>query len=128
MSFGNSELMPAIGGWIRPILGRDPYNREDVEIAKEKAYKALEILEDHFSTNTYLVGDMTIADIFATSLVARGMETVLDREWRHEHPNITRWFVSIINQPFYKAVSESKMCDEPMQYRGAVETECGGTV
>ncbi|CRK38558.1 hypothetical protein BN1708_020538, partial [Verticillium longisporum] len=28
MSFVNSEVLPPLGGWFRPLLGRDPYNKK----------------------------------------------------------------------------------------------------
>lgn len=107
-----------MGGWFRPLLGRDPYNKKNVETAQEKSNKALQVLEDHFLINTYLVGErITLADIFVTSLVARGMELVLDEAWRSEHPNVTRWFQTIANQPMFKAVNgEPKFCAEAIKY------------
>jgi elongation factor 1-gamma len=55
------------------LIGRDPYNKKNVEIAQEKALKAVRILEGHLALNTFLVGErLSLADIFAASIVSRG--------------------------------------------------------
>ncbi|KAI9709054.1 MAG: hypothetical protein M1820_003500 [Bogoriella megaspora] len=105
MSFANSELLPQISGWFRPLIGRDPFNKKSVEDHRKGALEALKVLDDHLLVNTYLVGErLTLADIFVTSMLARGFEYVLDKKWRSENPNVTRFFETIHNQPIYKDV------------------------
>jgi len=107
MSFANSEALPALGGWFRPLIGRDPYNKKSVEDSQARALKTLKVLEDHLLVNTYLVGErLTLADLFTVSLIARGFQFFFDKEWRSENPNITRWYETIINQPIYSEVAE----------------------
>ena len=106
MSFANSEVLPTISGWFRPIIGRDPFNKKNVEDSRQGALAALKTLEDHLLVNTYLVGDrLSLADIFCTGLLARGFQYVLDKKWRQENPNVTRWFETIYNQPIYADVA-----------------------
>ncbi|KAL9094196.1 MAG: hypothetical protein Q9165_003611 [Trypethelium subeluteriae] len=106
MSFANSEVLPAISGWFRPLLGRDPFNKKNVEESQKATFAALKVMEDHLLVNTYLVGErLTLADLFATSLIARGFQYVLDKKWRQENPNVTRWFETIYNQQIYADVA-----------------------
>ena len=106
MSFANSEVLPPIGAWFRPLIGRDPFNKKNVEEAQKTSLAALKVMEDHLLVNTYLVGErITLADIFCTGLIARGFQYTLDKKWRQENPNVTRWFETVYNQPIYSDVA-----------------------
>ncbi|KAM0285139.1 hypothetical protein ACHAQH_001568 [Verticillium albo-atrum] len=106
MSFVNSEVLPPLGGWFRPLLGRDPYNKKSVEESSKVALKAVAAIEKHLLNNTYLVGErITLADIFAASIISRGFEFFFDKEWRSQNPNTYRWFDTIVNQDIYTAVA-----------------------
>ncbi len=106
MSYFNSEILSHLGGWFRPILGRAPYNKKNVEESRATALKAVHVVEEHFMTHTYLVGErVTLADIFCASIIARGFQYFFDAKWREENPNVTRWYETIYNQPSYTAVA-----------------------
>ena len=117
MSFCNSEVMPHMGGWFRPLIGKEPYMKKNVETSQQKCNEATKVMEDHLMINTYLVGErITLADIMCAGFVSRAFELVFDKKWRAEHPSFTRWYETIINQPIYKAVvSEPKFCDEALK-------------
>ena len=114
MSFANSEVLPSVAGYFRPILGRDPYNKKNVEDALARTYKVADVLEQHLLVNTFLVGErLTLADLFAAAIVSRGFEFVFDKKFRDINTNITRWYTTIVNQEIYKAViPEVKLIDE----------------
>ena len=114
MSFANSEILPALGGWFRPLIGRDPYNKKNVEDSARKCNATVGVLENHLLINTYLVGErLTLADIFTTAIVARAFEHFFDKEWRQLNPNVTRWYETVHNQPYYTAISGTpKFIDE----------------
>jgi elongation factor 1-gamma len=106
MSFANTEVLTPLGGWFRPILGRDPYNKKNVDDSQKAALKAVHVLEEHFMTHTYLVGErLTLADLFAASIIARGFQYFFDKQWRDANPNVTRWYETIANQTSYSAVA-----------------------
>lgn len=107
LSFANTEVLPALGGWFRPLLGKDPYNKKNVDESSKRALKAVSVIEQHLVRHTYLVGDrITLADLFAAGIVSRGFQYFFDKEWRQENPNTTRWFETVINQPIYSAVAD----------------------
>ncbi|KAH9819798.1 Elongation factor 1 gamma [Teratosphaeria destructans] len=107
LSFSNSEVLPALGGWFRPLIGRDPYNKKNVEDSKKATEAAIKVLEDHLLVNTYLVGErLTLADLFAVSIVSRGFQFFFDKAWRAEHPSVTRWYETVYHQEIYSAVAD----------------------
>lgn len=105
MSFANTEVLPPIGAWFRPLVGRDPFNKKNVEDNMKAALKALHTLEEHLLVNTYLVGErLTLADLFTAGVLVRGWQYFFDKKWREEHPNVTRWYETVVNQPIYSEV------------------------
>ncbi|KAH8689627.1 hypothetical protein BGW36DRAFT_433630 [Talaromyces proteolyticus] len=108
MSFANSEIIPRFGPWYRPLLGLEPYNKKAVDEAAKVALATVAVFETHLATRTYLVGErLTLADIFAATLLSRAFATVLDKEWRSSNVAVTRWYTTVVNQPIYKAVVEN---------------------
>ena len=118
MSYANSEILPALGDWFQPLIGKRPYNKKNVDEAAKHSNHVIHVLEDHFLINTFLVGErITLADLFTASLIARGFQYTLDKEWRKANPNTTRWYKTIVNQPIWKAVvPEPLFCDEIVKY------------
>ncbi|KAJ5570266.1 uncharacterized protein N7459_009696 [Penicillium hispanicum] len=113
MSYANSELLPRFGGWYRPLLGLDGYNKKAVDEVSKGALKAIAVLESYLTENTYLVGErITLADIFSAALLTRAFATVLDKAWRSANPAVTRWYNTIINQAAFKAVVENPVFAE----------------
>jgi elongation factor 1-gamma len=118
MSYANTEVLPHISGWFRPLIGRDPYNKKSVDDHAKAALKALHALEQHFLVHTFLVGErITLADLFAASLLARGFQYVLDKQWREENPNTTRWYETVTGQPLWRAIIEKPiLIEEAVKY------------
>jgi elongation factor 1-gamma len=113
MSFANSELLPKIAAWYRPLLGLDPYNKKTVDEAAKTAVKTVEVFEQHLTANTYLVGErITLADLFTAALLTRAFATVFDKKFRSENPATTRWYNTIIAQAAFKAVVPSPVFTE----------------
>lgn len=107
MSFFNTEVLPKLGAWYRPLLGWDQYNKKGVEEAAKAAAKAVSVVEEHLLHTTYLVGErITLADLFAAGIISRGFQFFYDKAWRSEHPNVTRWYETVYNQPIYTDVAQ----------------------
>lgn len=86
----DSRYLPLIPGFTHP----PPYNQETVESGKKQSLALLNKLEEQIGSKAYLVGDsLTLADIFLAIFISRGLEWVLDAEWRETHPNIMRHFL-----------------------------------
>lgn len=106
MSFANQEVLPALGGWFRPLIGRDPYNKKNIDEASKNTLKAVSVLNEHLFVHTYLVGErITLADLFTAGIIARGFQYFFDKQWREENPNVTRWYETVCNQSIYSDIA-----------------------
>lgn len=119
MSYANSEIITAIGGWFRPLIGRIPYNKKNVEDSAQAALKNVGVLEQHLLTNTFLVGErITLADLFTAGILGRGFQYLFDKQWRASFPNVTRWYETVYHQPIYAAVvGKFQLIDEAIKYQ-----------
>ncbi|KAI6090804.1 eEF1-gamma domain-containing protein [Hypoxylon rubiginosum] len=115
MSLFNTEVLPKLAAWYRPLLGWDQYNKKNVEEASKAAAKVISVVEEHLLHNTYLVGQrITLADLFAASIISRGFQFFFDKAWRSEHPNVARWYETVYNQPIYTDVAKPfELLDTP---------------
>lgn len=105
MSFANFEVLPAIAGYFRPILGQDPYNKKNVDESLKATNAAMNVLEEHLLVHTFLVGErITLADLYVAGIISRGFEFIFDKQWREQNPNVTRWYETVYHQPIYSAV------------------------
>ncbi|KAL9088636.1 MAG: hypothetical protein Q9159_002971 [Coniocarpon cinnabarinum] len=117
LSFANSEVLPKTGGYFAPLVGRAAYNKKSVDDSLTALNAAAKVMEDHLMINTYLVSErLTLADIMAAALCVRAFQFVWDKQWRSQHPSITRWFETIIHQPIMQAVRKDwVMCDQALK-------------
>lgn len=121
MSFANSEVLPPLGGWFAPLVGRAPYVEARVAAARAQTLRAVDVLEEHLLARTYVVGDrVTVADLFVASVVARALQYCLDGEWRGGHGNVMRWFETVRNVPCYAAVAGDFVFRDDTSQSGAV--------
>ena len=106
MSFANQQVLTTLGGAFRPLIGRDPYNKKNVDESLKNALQTVGILEQHLLINTFLVGErITLADLFTAGILSRGFQYFFDKKWRQGNPNVTRWYETVHNQPMYSAIA-----------------------
>ena len=137
MSFANSEILPTLGGWFNPLIGRRPYNKQEVEEGMTGTLQRMEILEKHLGKSNstsneslYLVGgQLSIADLFVAGVLAGGFMFFFDEAWRKEHRAVTRWFEHISAQPILADVAgkpvmvEKAIPNAPPQKRKEIKSE-----
>jgi len=100
--------------WVFPILGYIPSNALATQKAKGDIRKSLDYLNKHLNTRTFLVGErITLADIVVASSLVYLYQRVLDTPFRKQFVNANRWFLTVVNQPEFKAVAgEVKLCEK----------------
>ncbi|XP_064184208.1 elongation factor 1-gamma isoform X2 [Anguilla rostrata] len=118
VSFADSEIIPPASAWVFPTLGIMQFNKQATEQAKEEVKRVLTVLHQHLNTHTFLVGErVSLADISVVCSLLWLYKQVLDPSFRQPFPNVTRWFVTCINQPQFKAVlGEVKLCEKMAQF------------
>lgn len=104
-NFADSEILPASCAWVFPLLGIMPFNKNNVERAKDDIKLALTVLNQRLLENTYLVGErITLADITVFTTLLNVYQYVLEPSVRAPFGCVTRWFTTLLNQPQVKAV------------------------
>jgi len=105
LGFADSEILPASCTWVFPCLGIMQYNKVATDRAKEDVKAALNALNKHLLSHTYLVGErITLADIGVACTLLHLYQYVLDPTFRKPYQNVNRWFTTIVNQPQVKSV------------------------
>ncbi|KAI1744419.1 glutathione S-transferase [Xylaria scruposa] len=115
MSLANSELLPAIGGVILPLIGRHQKVRMNNNDCMRSFYTVCKRLENHLKSSKYLVGEeVTLADLFTVGAMLfavrmfHGILTV-------DYPRLISWFHEVHDMPILKAVlGEFQIIDVPM--------------
>ncbi|CAG8691181.1 21633_t:CDS:2, partial [Cetraspora pellucida] len=103
--FAENEIIPHANTWINPILGITQYNKAAHSQSTEGLKKSLNVLEKTLLKKTYLVGErITLADISIATALYFPFKLVLDTEFRKNFKNLTRWYVTLVNQPAFKKV------------------------
>ncbi|XP_068615897.1 elongation factor 1-gamma-like [Brachionichthys hirsutus] len=118
VSFADSEIIPPASAWVFPTLGIMQFNKQATEQAKEDVKRVLAVLNKHLNTRTFLVGErVSLADIAVACSMLWLYKQVLEPSFRQPYPNVTRWFVTCVNQPQFKAVlGEVKLCEKMAQF------------
>jgi len=106
MCWADNEVLPAACNWVFPTLGIMQFNKTQTERSKEDIKAALNLLNDHLLTKTFLVGErISLADVAVACVMLTLYKQVLDPNFRKPFGNVTRWFNTVVNQPNFKAVS-----------------------
>merc|ERR1711973_43794 len=105
MCWADNEVLPASCTWVFPCMGIMQYNKQNTERAKEDVKSAMNALNSHLLTKTFLVGErVSLADISVCCTMLSLYKYVLDPAFRKSYVNVNRWFTTVVNQPNVKAV------------------------
>ncbi|CAG9788458.1 unnamed protein product [Diatraea saccharalis] len=103
-SWADSELLPASCAWVFPYLGIMQFNKQNVERAKADLLAALQVLDAHLLTRTFLVTErVTLADVVVYCTLLHAFTHVLEPALRSALVNVTRWFLTVAHQPQVRA-------------------------
>ena len=100
MDFVSHDLEVSLTLWLYPVLGFLDFHKDVHQEAVGDVRRALNILESHLVTRTYLVGEkITLADITAVSVLYYGMKFLFAPVFLKDFPSVQRWFITCVNQP-----------------------------
>ncbi|KAF4629852.1 hypothetical protein G7Y89_g8286 [Cudoniella acicularis] len=117
ISWANQELLQTLSRWFLPLIpgftDPAPYSYDAVEAGKKASLSLLDRLEKVLGEVEWMVGDgPTLADIFVSVVVSRGLQWVLGREWREAHPAIMAHFKRVIRwDPVSRVILEFKLVE-----------------
>merc|ERR1712055_996226 len=128
MCWADSEVLPASCTWVFPCMGIMQFNKTSTERAKEDIKAALNVLNTHLLTKTFLVGErISLADVSVCCTMLSLFKLVLDPAFRKSYVNVTRWFTTVVNQPNVKAVVGSvAMCTKAAEFDAKKFAEFSG--
>jgi len=130
ISFADNEILPPTCTWVFPRMGIMPYNERATERAKEELRRALITLNAHLHFKTFLVGErISLADICVMANLLMAYKWVLDPEFRAGFNNVTRWFVTMVNQArVKKVIGDFTLCSSELSAGGGKGAKKEGTV
>ncbi|XP_010242290.1 PREDICTED: elongation factor 1-gamma-like [Nelumbo nucifera] len=114
IDFASLEVDTNISRWLYPRLGfGQPYLPPAEEASISALKRALDALNKHLASNTYLVGhSITLADIIMTCNLFLGFSRILTKSFTSEFPHVERYFWTMVNQPnFRKIIGEVKQAE-----------------
>ncbi|KAA8536597.1 hypothetical protein F0562_029075 [Nyssa sinensis] len=113
IDFSSLEIDANILKWYFPRMGRAVYLPPAEEAAIAALKRALDALNTHLASTTYLVGHaVTLADIIMTCNLYVGFNRVMTKNFTSEFPHVERYFWTMINQPnFIKIFGEVKQAE-----------------
>ncbi|KRZ21933.1 Elongation factor 1-gamma [Trichinella pseudospiralis] len=111
----DTKIFAPLLSWVIPCLSAYPYNKTYVAEAKEETMQVMHWLNTQLLSKTFLVGErISLADIIMACDVLPAYQHVFDERCRRRYANVTRWFLTIINQPFFKkAIGDVPLCEKP---------------
>ncbi|CAH9117502.1 unnamed protein product [Cuscuta epithymum] len=111
--FSATEIDTNTGRWLYPRLGFGVHLPPAEEIAVAALKRALEALNTHLASNTYLVGhSVTLADIVMTCNLSVGFKLIMTKSFTKDFPHVERYFWTMVNQPnFSKILGEIKQAE-----------------
>ncbi|KAG5520339.1 hypothetical protein RHGRI_033045 [Rhododendron griersonianum] len=113
IDFASLEIDANILRWFIPRIGFAVYHPPAEEAAISALKRALDALNTHLASNTYLVGhSVTLADIIMTCNFVLGFNRIMTKSFTSEFPNVERYFWTMVNQPnFYKILGDIKQAE-----------------
>jgi len=125
VDFATNEIDLPASVIVFPLLGLIENNQIAVEKANGDVRKVLEALNKHFVTRTFLVGQrLSLADVVVASSLFHLYQKYLDAAFRKPYSHVTRWFLTVVNQPEFKAVAgEFVLCNVKETPKEVVKVE-----
>ena len=120
VSYADNHILPAVLGWVIPCITKQVPNnvKAGMKTSKEDLLSSLTKLNDILLTKTYLVGErISLADVAIFTALVPLYEHLFDSEYRIQYKNLTRWFLTILNQPQVTSILKNfQMCEKVVKY------------
>uniref|UniRef100_A0A3B3T846 Valine--tRNA ligase n=1 Tax=Paramormyrops kingsleyae TaxID=1676925 RepID=A0A3B3T846_9TELE len=114
LSFAENELAPVSCAVVFPLLGVTGVGKQVHQSSRLELKRILGILDQTLQPRTFLVGEtISLADVALSMAVLLPFKYALEPSDRQSLINLTRWFVTCINQPqFAKVLGKIRFCEK----------------
>ena len=93
------SCLTAACSWVYPLMKIVEEDASKAAAAKTDLENSVRVLDDFLLCRTFLVGESTtLADIFVACDLLLPFKLVVGASMRRKYVNVTRWFVTIVNQ------------------------------
>jgi elongation factor 1-gamma len=118
LSLTNSDFLANITVAFQTVSGKIPFNKKSLQTANEKSDAIAAVFEARLAEYTFLVGErISLADLYAASAIIRGFENLWGDEWRAAHPNIVRWWKTVVAHPaLAETFANFKFIAKPVEF------------
>ncbi|XP_041708701.2 valine--tRNA ligase [Coregonus clupeaformis] len=114
LSFADNELTPVSCAVVFPLLGVMGLDKKLQQSSHAEMMRVLNILDKNLEPRTFLVGDsLTLADIAVATAALLPFKYAVEPSNRKALTNVTRWFLTCVNQPqFVKVLGQISLCEK----------------
>jgi len=114
LAFAAHQILPTHATLFYPLIGYNTATDEVREGSLTSLRSALETLDRHLLTRTFLVGEsITLADINVTLALYPLFRQCVDAAFRADFINVNRYYTTIANQPkFLDILGPVVLCDK----------------
>ncbi|KAM3872855.1 valine--tRNA ligase [Diretmus argenteus] len=114
LSFADNELTPVSCAVVFPLMGVMEVDKKLQRSSQAELLRVLKVLDRALEPRTFLVGEsITLADIAVAAAVLLPFKYALEPPDRKVLTNVTRWFMTCINQPqFSKVLGKITLCEK----------------
>uniref|UniRef100_A0A8C4WL62 Valine--tRNA ligase n=1 Tax=Gopherus evgoodei TaxID=1825980 RepID=A0A8C4WL62_9SAUR len=123
VSYAEGEIAPAACAAAFSALGLVEQSKQVRSGRWLSCTWPLAVLDGHLKLRTYLAAEaVTLADVTVACALLLPYKYVLDPPSRAVYPNVTRWFLTCVNQPQFQAVlGPVKLCEQARSAPGPGE-------
>lgn len=121
IQWAEGSLLPNVLGYVLPSVSAAQLDNKTVELYKAELLAQLSHLNEVLLSKTFLVGErLSLADLSVAFDLLPAFQHVLDANARKQLVNVTRFFLTIMNQPSVKeVVGELHLADAVAQFNDA---------
>ncbi|KAF7994135.1 hypothetical protein HCN44_011404 [Aphidius gifuensis] len=105
MDFADNELLPLI---CASFIKTNKKTTKSNELANKSLLDTIKVLDNILLNQTYFVGEkMTLADVAIFTTMLTIYEQSFDSFDKKKYTNLSRWFMTLVNQPEIKTIIEN---------------------
>lgn len=121
VNFAESTLRPALMAWVLPATSCMAHCETSHKAAQNDSLRLLGALNDVLVSKTFLVGErLSLADIHTAFTLLPAYQYVIEPATTQKFANLTRWFMTVMNQPeVLKVAGKVTLCEKAHVFNAA---------